>query len=188
MGASKDAFIQQRDEEANGSPDIPQKSKTLYEINHDYLSKIQALEEKDFVLDPEDEEFLTINKSQLEQKAISYLEVIQSKELYNSRIDDEIKRLQALKKKTTKTIDRLNDTLLTAVKTFGVFTVGFTKFGTRKSTSVIVDELKINQLDAEYKTVKVTESANRDAIKKALQAGKEIDGCEIQENLNLKIN
>lgn len=188
MGGSKELFTQQRDEEANGSPAIPSKSKTLYEINHDYLSKIQQLEEKDFVLDPEDEEFLTINKSQLEQKSISYLEVIQSKEIFNTRIDDEIKRLQVLKKRNDKTIDRLKDTLLTAVKTFGVFTVGFTKFGTRKSTAVVIDELKVNKLAKKYKTITVTEKPNRDAIKKDLQAGKEIDGCEIQENLNLKIN
>lgn len=164
------------------------KGKTLFEINHDYIAKIQELEDKDFALEPEDEQFLAINKSQLEHKSISYLEVIQSKELFNSRIDNEIKRLQALKKQGDRTIERLKDSLLTAVKTFGAFEVGLTKFGTRKSESVIVDELKVNKLKKGYKTITVIEKPNREAIKKALKAGKVIDGCEIQENLNLKIN
>lgn len=164
------------------------KKQSLYNINHEYLQRIQLLEEKEFVLDPEDEEFLAINKGQLEQKSISYLEVIQSKEAFTTRIDDEIKRLQALKKRNERTIEALKENLLTAVKTFGAYEVGFTKFGTRKSKSVIIDATKVNQLPAEYKVVSVTESANKAEIKKALKKGKTIDGCSIQENLNLKIN
>lgn len=161
---------------------------TLYNINQEYLLKIQELEDKDFVLEPEDEEFLTINKSQLEQKSVSYLEVIRTKTDYISRIDDEIARLQALKKKTERTVTRLEEGLLTAVKTFGPFEVGFTSFGTRKSTQVVVDPLKVNLLPKEFKTVKVTEAPDKAKIKKALQEGQVIDGCELQENLNLKIN
>lgn len=163
-------------------------TKTLFQINAEYISKIQELEEKDFVLEPEDEKFLTINKGELEQKSVSYLEVIQSKNSFIQRIEAEEKRLAALKKSTKRTVERLEDCLLTAVKTFGNFEIGLTKFGTRKSESVIVDPLKVNALPSEYKNVTVTEAANKAEIKKALKAGKEIDGCEIQQNLNLKIN
>ena len=45
----------------------------------------------------------------------------------------------------------------------------------------------VNQLPNEYKTIKVTESANKTAIKKALQDGVEIDGCALVENINLSI-
>ena len=40
----------------------------------------------------------------------------------------------------------------------------------------------------EYKKVKVTEQADKAAIKKALQNGEVIEGCEIIESSNLKIN
>ena len=40
----------------------------------------------------------------------------------------------------------------------------------------------------EFKTVKVTEAADKKAIKDAIKAGKDVPGCSIIENLNLKIN
>lgn len=163
-------------------------SNTLYVINSEYIAKIQELEEKGFVLEPEDEEFLKINKAQLEHKAISYLEVIRAKESYSSRIDEEIKRLTALKKSTGKTIDRLKESLLTAVKTFGEFEIGLTKFGTRKSTSVFVDPLKVNSLPKKFKNITVSEAPKKDDIKKYLLSGKTLEGCEILNNQSLKIN
>src|SRR5690606_17072582 len=131
---------------------------------------------------------LAITQNELQQKTIAYLEVIRKKESFNSLINDEIKRLQGLKKVNDNLVDRLKDTLLMAVKTFGGYTVGTQKFGTRKSSQVIVEDDKVNSLPTEYKTVKVTEAPNKAALKKALEAGEEIDGVSIVENLNLKIN
>jgi len=163
-------------------------SKSLYVINQDYINKIYELEEKDFLLEPEDEEFLAINKQELEQKAVSYLEVMRREESFVEVIDNEIKRLQALKKSKTRMLDRLEESLLNAVKVFGGFTIGLTKFGNRKSETVVVLKDMVNQLPKEYKTIKLTEEPDKKAIKEALKSGVELDGCEIQQNLNLKIN
>jgi len=162
--------------------------KTLYDIKQEYLQRINELEEKDFVLDPEDEEFLAINQAEKEQKAIAYLEVIRQKEDYLARADNEIKRLQAIVKRENKHIDRLSDTLLTAVNAYGAFTVGFTKFGIRKSKSVYVEPLKAAMLPKEYVSETTTTKPDLKKIKEALNSGVEIDGCEIKENTNLKIN
>jgi len=159
---------------------------TLYTIENEYLQLINQIEQADGELTPEMEEALIINESQLQSKSIAYLEIIGGTESYITRIDDEIKRLQALKKRNSNLVDRLKNRLLDAVKTFGTFEVGLTKFGTRKSTSV--DVLDVNSLPSGYKTVKVTESADKVAIGKALKDGLTIDGCRLVENVNLKIN
>jgi hypothetical protein len=114
---------------------------TLYEITIEQKNLINEIEQMEGELTPETEQRLIINESQLQQKSIAYLEVIRAKESFNYLIDGEIKRLQQLKKINNNVIERLNDNLLLAVKTFGDFTVGTQKFGTRKSSQVIVEDV-----------------------------------------------
>jgi hypothetical protein len=159
---------------------------SLYNIIEEQKYTLQEIELMEGELTPELEEQLIINAHQLESKSIAYLEVIKTKEAYNVMLKEEIKRLQEMVKRNDNLTDRLKDNLLIAVKTFGDFEVGFNKFGTRKSETVEVED--VNQLPKEYKTIKVTEAADKIAIKKALKSGLEIEGCYIQENQNLKIN
>jgi len=159
---------------------------SLYNIIEEQKYTIQEIELMEGELTPELEEQLIINATQLESKSIAYLEVIKTKDAYNVMLKEEIKRLQAMVKRNDNLTTRLKDNLLLAVKTFGDFESGFSKFGTRKSSTVEVED--VNQLPTEYKTIKVTESADKTAIKKALQSGIKIEGCYIKENLNLKIN
>jgi len=160
--------------------------KSLYHIEAEYLTIINQVEELEGELTPELEEQLTINEKELQGKSIAYLEFIGSREELNKRVDDEIKRLQAIKKSNSNLIGNLKNRLLDAVKLYGTFEVGLTKFGTRKSSSVQVED--VNSLPKELKVVKVTETADKKAIKEALKAGQVIEGCEIVESLNLKIN
>jgi hypothetical protein len=51
---------------------------------------------------------------------------------------------------------------------------------------VIVD-YDVNDLPKQYKTVKVTETADKVAIKKALESGETVYGCRLVENVNLTI-
>ena len=160
--------------------------KSLYDITADQKLWLNLIESLEGEIEPEMEEALQITEQQLQQKSIAYLEVIRNKEAFNTLVDNEIKRLQQMKKVNNNVIDRLNENLLNAVKTFGVYTVGLNKFGTRKSSQVIVED--VNSLPEKYKTIKVTEAADKASLKKALAAGEEIKGVYIQENLNLKIN
>ncbi len=159
---------------------------TLYNIEQEYLTLISEIEALDGELTPEIEEQLTINKEQLESKSVAYMQVIATKEDLNSAIDIEIKRLQALKKRNKGLVDNLKNRLLDAVNLFGSFEVSYNTFSTRKSTSVAVED--VNSLPTEYKTVKITEAADKKAIKEAIKAGIDVPGCSIVENLNLKIN
>lgn len=160
---------------------------TLFNITTDYLQLMEQIEILEGEITPALEEQLVINETQLQSKSIAYLEVMKTKESFNLRIDDEIKRLQAMKKVNNRIVDNLKYRLLEAVKMFGDFTVGLQKFGTRKSTQVKVD-IETNALPKEFKTIKVTESPNKTAIKDAIKRGENIKGAELIEVLNLKIN
>ena len=162
--------------------------KSLYDITIDQKILINEIEKMEGELTPEMEARLVITKSEIQQKTIAYLEVIQSKESFNLLIDNEVKRLNQMKKTNNNVITRLKDNLLIAVKTFGNFSVGTQKFGTIKSSSIQVDPDKVNALPKEYKTIKVTEAPDKKALKDALKRGEEIDGVSLLESLNLKIN
>ena len=159
---------------------------SLYGIIEEQRYTLAEIEEMQGELTPELEQQLEITALQLESKSIAYLEVIKTKDAFNLQITEEIKRLQAMKKVNDNLVSRLKDNLLIAVKTFGDFEVGLNKFGTRKSTTVEVED--VNQLHSKYKTTTITEAADKKAIKEALKGGKEIEGCKIVEHQNLKIN
>lgn len=160
--------------------------KSLYNITIDQQILMHEVGLMDGELTPEAEDQLIINKSELENKSIAYLAVIREKESSNTLIDNEIKRLQALKKRNTNILTRLEYNLLNAVKIFGAFEVGFNKFGTRKSSTLEITDLAL--IDEDYVDTNVTFTANKNAIKEAIKNGETIDGAYIKENLNLKIN
>ena len=161
-------------------------NKSLYKIESEYLELFARIEMADGELTPELESALEINKAELEVKSIAYVEVIKQRESFNTRIDDEIKRLHALKKQNDTLILRLKNNLLNAVNLFGNFEAGFLKFSTRKSKQVEVN-IDPNDLPKEFKTVKVTETPDKNAIKKAIEQGQEVTGCRVVENINLQI-
>lgn len=160
--------------------------KTLYQINNEYYDLISQVENAEGELTPELENALTINKAELECKSIAYVEIIKQRESLNERISEEIKRLQNLKKLNDNLIDRLKTNLLNAVNLFGPYQSGFLKFSTRKSVSVELD-IDVNDLQKEYKTIKVTEAPDKMKIKKALEQGEDIKGCYLVTKHNLQI-
>ena len=177
MGATKTMALEMQEERVN---------KSLYNITLDQLILINELEDADGELTDDLESRLEITKSEINHKSIAYLSVIRGKEVENLAIKEEIKRLQGLVKRNDNLTNRLKNNLLNAVKVFGSFEVGFNKFGTRKSSTVQVDN--VNSLPADYKTIKIVESADKKALKEAIKAGVEIEGVRIENNLNLKIN
>ena len=162
-------------------------TKNLFSITTDYVQIMEQVEILQGELTPELNEMLVINEKELQSKSIAYLSVIKDKESFTMQIDDEIKRLTALKKANNRITSNLKERLLDAVKMYGTITVGLQKFSTRKSTQVVCD-IVTNELPKEFKTVKVTESPNKTAIKDAIKRGEAVTGCEIVEILNLKIN
>ena len=158
---------------------------SLYQINTDLLELFNEIESNEGVLTDEQSEQLEIKQGQLESKSIAYLEVIKTQESFEARIDEEIKRLTALKKKSNNIIKRLKNNLIQAVHLFGEFKVGLHTFKLRKSEQVNCSD--INSLPSAYKTTKLSETADKKAIKEALKAGVKLDNCEIVINYGLNI-
>ena len=160
---------------------------SLYKINEKMLTLLNDIEANEGELTDEVINQLEITNDELQTKSESYLAVIKNRESLNTQIDEEVKRLQAMKKANNNLVLRLKNSLLNAVNIFGEFEVGLIKFGLRKSTTVEVTGI-VNELPKEFKTVKVTEQPNKAEIKKSLQRGEQIEGCALITNYNLKIN
>lgn len=164
------------------------KTQSLFNITEEQRQLVAEIEKMDGELTPEMEKKLELNQSNLRHKAVAYNEVITTKNAQNEMIKAEIKRLQSWAKRNDSIVDRLENNLLNAIKTFGEFEVGLTKSGVRKSTSTEVDANMVNALPKEYKTIKIVETPDKKAIKEALEKGIEIEGCRLSHNLNLKIS
>ena len=162
-------------------------NKSLFQIESDYLELSNQLIEADGELTPELEQALQITQDELESKGISYGYIIRKFETETDIIDAEIKRLQALKKAREKSSERLKERIKSAMELFDIQKIEspLLKLSFRKSESVEVED--INNLPAMYKTIKVTETADKRLIKSALETGKEIEGCRIVINNNLQI-
>lgn len=104
----------------------------------------------------------------------------------NEAIDAEIKRLQTRKTNNKKAIEFYENELLHAVELHGgKFMAGTFSIGTRKSTSVVVDEVMFN--DDRFKTEEVVVKIDKMAIKAALKEGEVIAGAELVDKQNIAI-
>ena len=158
--------------------------KTLYEIEGDYLALVSQIEASDGEITEEMSKALTLNEKTLKQKSEHYLEFIGSREKLCERIDDEIKRLQAIKKSESKWIDKLKDKLVNAVILFGDIKLGLKTITTRPSQIVDVD---MDKLHKDFKVTKVTFQADKTKIKEALKDGQKVKGAKLVDKFNFRL-
>ena len=160
---------------------------TIYQIEQNYNQLAEELMENGGELTPSLEEALAITEEQLQNKSVAYSFVIKQMDADIDIIDAEIKRLQALKKQREKASEYLKERIKHAMDTFSIEEIKtpLVKINFRKSESVEVDD--VNQLPSLYKVVKVTEQADKAAIKAALKDGVDVTGCRIETHRNLQI-
>ena len=163
----------------------------LYTITQDFNDLLdmlsQAQEENDLDQVALIESGLEITQDNFKDKATNYVKFIRSEEAGLSAIDEEIKRLTALKKSKVSKIDNLEARLSNSMQSIGFdkFDLGLFKLSFRKSTSVEV--IDIEQLPDSYKRVKTTIDPDKVAIKKAIEAGQEVSGATIKNSVSLQI-
>lgn len=162
------------------------KKQSLYNINEKQRELINKIEELYGEITPEIELALEITKDELQVKSIAYLEFIKSMEAFNLNAKAEIKRLQALVKRNQNIEQRLKSVLLDSVKTFGEYQTPLHKFGTRKSTSVEIEDQ--DKIPMAYLVRTVTVRPDKAKIKEAITQGQEVPGAKLKSNLNLKIS
>ena len=163
----------------------------LYTITQDFNDLLDMLNQAQEEGNQEQisliESGLEITQDNFKDKATNYVKFIRSEEAGVTSIDDEIKRLTALKKSKLSKIDNLESRLSNSMQSIGFdkFDLGLFKLSFRKSTSVEV--LDVEQLPEGFKRVKTTIDADKIAIKKAIESGKEVLGATIKSSVSLQI-
>jgi hypothetical protein len=157
----------------------------LYQITQEaqYLAALLETEE----LTPELEAELLINQEQLQIKGINYAKVIANYQSEADQIDAEIKRLKAMKESRDKKVTWLTESLKKAMLVSGIEKIEspLFKISLRRSEAV---EVEIPEaLPVDWQVKKVTITADKVAIKKAIKEGYSITGARLVENFNLSI-
>jgi hypothetical protein len=157
----------------------------LYEITRDAQELAFLLETEE--LTPELEAALHINQFQLQEKAGNYGKVIANIQSDSDAIDQEIKRLKAMKENKDRAITRLKDALREAMLVSAIDKIEspLFKLSLRRSESVEVDI--VEALPSEFINIKNVVTADKVAIKEAIKRGENVIGARLIENFNLQI-
>lgn len=155
----------------------------LYNISNQYLAIAHELTEGE--LTPELEQALIITQDNLQEKAINYGYVIKNFESEVDIIEEEIKRLNALKKARINAVEKLKNNISDAMQLFGILEVKAPTFkmNFRKSESVEIFE----GLDQEFLTEKISYQPDKIAIKNAIKEGRQVNGAALVTNFNIQI-
>lgn len=169
----------------------PSDMANLWEITQEFLALASLIEDAGGEATDELMEELAISRENFQHKAEGYAKLILK---WESEVDvaaAEIKRIQAIKKTKENSVARLKDTLKAALLIFGQedakgvkrFETPLVKLSTRRSSAVeITDE---SALPEEAFVIK--KEVSKTAIKELLEAGAEIEGASIKENISLQI-
>ena len=159
----------------------------IYQIQNEFQLIIAEVINNEGEITPELETALTINKEQLQSKAVDYSYVIKQLDSDCEQIDAELKRLQQLKKVRTNLSERLKNTISDAMNLYEVEKIEtpLIKLSFRNSESVeITNE---SQLDPCFIVTKTVSSPDKKAIKDAIKSGAFVQGATISYNKNLQI-
>jgi hypothetical protein len=159
----------------------------IYKIQNEFQLIIAEVINNEGEITPELETALTINKEQLQSKAVDYCYVIKQLDYDCEQIDNEIARLNKLKKVRSNLTDRLKNTVSSAMQLYDVEKIEtpLIKLSFRNSESVeITNE---SQLDACFIVTKTVTSPDKKAIKDAIKSGQLVCGATISYNKNLQI-
>ena len=160
---------------------------SLYHIEQEYLQLAESIIDNFGELTPEQETALAINKDNLQVKAANYAYVVKDIEDDVSLIYKEIERLTELKKSRNKTIDKLKETLKTAMLLYGVDKIesNLIKLSFRSSQQVIIEDDAL--VDDKFKIIKTTTLVSKTHIKEAILKGETVVGAILQDNKSLQI-
>ena len=159
----------------------------IYKIQNEFQLIIAEVINNEGEITSELETALTINKEQLQSKAVDYCYVIKQLDYDCEQIDNEIARLNKLKKVRANLTDRLKNTVSSAMQLFDVEKIEtpLIKLSFRNSESVEITNEQ--QLDACFLVTKTVTTPDKKAIKDAIKSGVFVEGATISYNKNLQI-
>lgn len=157
----------------------------LYELTTEAKMLASLLETEE--LTPELESMLVINQQELSDKSMNYAKVIRNLESDSDAIDNEIKRLKAIKEAKDKAIDKMKEAVRNAMLSAGIDKIESSLFKLSLRRSEAVEVVNIDQLPESLIVVKKTVSADKVKIKEQIKNGIPVEGAVIVENFNLQI-
>ncbi|HDL1114125.1 TPA: siphovirus Gp157 family protein [Mannheimia haemolytica] len=163
----------------------------LYEINENYRNIADLLSNPEFFENPDIIGALEAVEDEFNNKAVNTVKAIKIAEGDIETIDNEIKRLQTMKKVRQNALDRVKDYLKRNMADTGIFKIESPLFkisyAERQNAAVELDEALFlaNNLNEDLVTIKITPS--KTAIKKALEAGEQIIGARLVDSQILTI-
>lgn len=160
----------------------------LFQLEQEYLIIADALVQGELTL--ELEKALELNKENFEIKSAKYAYVTKKLDGEIFLIDKEIERLTALKNSREKAINKLKDTVKSAMDLYGIKKIEAQNIKlmlVRGKPSVEVDEKLLPKKYFKKKITPITYTPDKVAIKNDLDAGKKIRGASLKENENLQI-
>lgn len=126
-------------------------------------------------------------KLQLQTKGAGIIKSFKNSEVMLNGVDEEIKRLQALKKSISNQINSRKEYIVRNMEMMGITKIE-TELGNlslRKSKSVnIYDE---SLIDKKFIEIETKEKISKTEIKKAIEAGENVQGANIVEKNSLNI-
>ena len=166
----------------------------FYDVTKDYIERMEFLEQG---INAETGE-MTDNTNQLaiwneeltkdlKEKSSNVIAVVRNQELTIEALDNEIKRLKAMKDGIENRLDKFKAYIKNAMITNNIEKIdtnlGSIKF-TKSTSTEIYDE---SLIDKKFIETVTTEKISKEKIKKALKSGEEVQGARLVENKNLKI-
>ena len=157
---------------------------TLFNLSQEQQMLNCMLEESGGELTPDIEQALEINQSNFIVKAENYGKAILHYKAMEAVIAAEQDRLLQMKRTIQNTQQRLKDSIADAMHLFGKDSMEFDtlKLSFRKYTQVMIDE----NANIPNEFIKVKTEIDKAGIKEALKT-RNIQGCRLQENLNLQV-
>jgi hypothetical protein len=144
------------------------------------------------IMEIEDEELRVAELNRLElqtQKTfIGLINYIQSKESDFDAIDNEIKRLQDIKRMRTNRVDSLKNYIKTFMEANGIKRQDFPTFTLSVAKNPpSVEIYNENLIPEQYREKVITEKINKTAIKNDITAGLVVAGADIKQGTSLRI-
>ncbi len=169
---------------------------TLYELTDELLRLLEMAEDIDMQDEFEKQCFIDTKEGlegEIEMKADGYAKVIKQLEGDAQVCDAEIKRLTAKKKVYENNISRMKRSLEQAMIVTGKtkFKTELFSFNIQKNAPSLVlnfdekDEQAMNVVPLDF--IKVTQTVDKDALKKAIKEGAEFDFAHLEQSESIRI-
>ena len=151
----------------------------LYELTGQ-LKELERLVSENEAPLSEVEDTIKLIEGDFEEKAINLVKVIRNKEPDISIIDEEIKRLQQMKKNINVKAENLKEYLRHNMEANGINKIECPIFSiTLKRAAELVKIIDDKLIPDEYVTIKTTCHPDKARILKALKNGEQIKGAEL---------